>query len=69
MAFQEPSFAGRTSMRGVKYFSSSHGFELKVLHLFGKGIRAGFIPYDDKNVHWFFACFSSSQGNPFSPTR
>ncbi|KAL6346638.1 hypothetical protein AAG906_000256 [Vitis piasezkii] len=42
-------FAGRTSMRGVKYFSSSHGFELKVLHLFGKGIRAGFIPYDDKN--------------------
>ncbi|KAL6346737.1 hypothetical protein AAG906_002853 [Vitis piasezkii] len=50
VAFQEPSFAGRTSMRGVKYFSSSHGFELKVLHLFGKGIRAGFIPYDDKNV-------------------
>ncbi|XP_034682124.1 monooxygenase 2-like [Vitis riparia] len=61
VGFQEPSFAGRTSMRGVKYFSSSHGFELKVLHLFGKGIRAGFIPYDDKNVHWVFACCSSSQ--------
>ena len=65
LGFKEASFAGRSAIRGCAEFKSSHGFEPKFMQFFGKGLRAGAIPCDDKTVYWFFTWTLTSQGEFF----
>ncbi|KAL2231712.1 UNVERIFIED_CONTAM: Monooxygenase 2 [Sesamum indicum] len=55
LGFSNPSFAGRSAVRGLVHFENGHGFEPKFMQFFGKGIRYGVIPCDDRTVYWFFA--------------
>lgn len=65
LGFERPAFTRRSAVRGFAYFKSGHAFEPKFLQLFGKGVRSGFIPCNDKTVYWFMTLTSSSLGNPF----
>lgn len=69
LGLKKPAFTRRYAFRAYAYFKSGHGFEPKFLQFFGKGVRSGFIPCDDKTVYWFMAFTPSSQGNPFILTR
>ncbi|KAL8480682.1 hypothetical protein ACS0TY_027285 [Phlomoides rotata] len=54
LGFSNPSFGGRSAARGFVYFEDGHGFEPKLMHFFGKGVRYGLIPCDDYALFWFF---------------
>ncbi|PIN02865.1 3-hydroxybenzoate 6-monooxygenase [Handroanthus impetiginosus] len=54
LGFNKPAFVARSVVRGISYFEDGHGFEPKVMHFFGNGIRYGVIPMDDYAVYWFF---------------
>ncbi|KAL0348514.1 UNVERIFIED_CONTAM: Monooxygenase 2 [Sesamum angustifolium] len=54
LGFSKPSFAGRSAVRGLVDFENGHGFEPKFRQFFGKGIRYGVMPCDDRTVYWFF---------------
>ncbi|KAK4405365.1 Monooxygenase 3 [Sesamum angolense] len=59
LGFSKPSFAGRSTVRGLVDFENGHGFEPKLTQFVGKGMRYGVIPCDDRTMYWFFT---------FSPT-
>ncbi|KAL9317038.1 hypothetical protein ACSQ67_013555 [Phaseolus vulgaris] len=61
LGFKEASFTGRHSIRGCADFKTNHGFEHKSIRFFGKGIRAGAIPCDEKTVYWFFTWIPTGQ--------
>lgn len=61
LGLKKPAFTRRYAFRAYAYFKSGHGFEPKFLQFFGKGVRSGFIPCDDKTVYWFMAFTPSSQ--------
>ncbi|KAL0348516.1 UNVERIFIED_CONTAM: Monooxygenase 2 [Sesamum angustifolium] len=61
LGFSKPSFAGRSAVRGLVDFENGHGFEPKLMQFFGKGIRYGVSPCDDRTVYWFFAFSPSPQ--------
>lgn len=55
---------GRSAVRGLSVFPEGHGISLKFQQYVDVGIRAGFIPLNDKEVYWFFICTQSiSKGN------
>ncbi|KAK8561217.1 hypothetical protein V6N12_048291 [Hibiscus sabdariffa] len=58
IGFKNPSFTGRSSIRGNANFRGGHGFGTTFRQFFGSGVRAGLVPWDDENVHWFFTCTS-----------
>ncbi|KAK4405366.1 Monooxygenase 2 [Sesamum angolense] len=61
LGFSKPSFAGRSAVRGLVDFENGHGFEPKLMQFFGKGIRYGVSPCDDRTVYWFFSFSPSPQ--------
>ncbi|KAK8561216.1 hypothetical protein V6N13_149615 [Hibiscus sabdariffa] len=54
LGFKNPSFTGRSSIRGNANFKGGHGFGTTFRQFFGNGVRAGLVPWDDENVYWFF---------------
>ncbi|KAL0376251.1 UNVERIFIED_CONTAM: Monooxygenase 2 [Sesamum calycinum] len=61
LGFSKPSFAGRSTVRGLVYFENGHGFEPKLTQFVGKGMRYGVIPCDDHTMYWFFTFSHSPQ--------
>ncbi|XP_031381632.1 monooxygenase 3-like [Punica granatum] len=61
LGLKNPAFLGRASIRGVLNYNQAHGLEPRVTRCFGKGVRLGFIPYDDISVYWFFTWYPSPQ--------
>ncbi|KHN11494.1 hypothetical protein glysoja_015389 [Glycine soja] len=47
--------------RSCAEFRSDHGLEPSFMQFFGKGIRAGAIPCDEKAVYWFFTWAPTNQ--------
>jgi len=68
LGFKEASFTGRYAIRGFAEFKSNHGFEARFMQFFGKGVRAGAVPCDEKAVYWFFTWIPTSQGD-YSQTQ
>ncbi|XP_048128133.1 monooxygenase 2-like isoform X2 [Rhodamnia argentea] len=62
LGFKKPAFVGRSSIRGCAYYKHGHSFEPKFFQYFGKGVRSGVVPCDNKSIYWFFT-FSSSSKN------
>ena len=55
---------GRAAIRGMATFAQSHPtVEKKMVQIWGKGVRAGYIPCTDKQVYWFITRKSQPQGN------
>ncbi|KAL0348515.1 UNVERIFIED_CONTAM: Monooxygenase 2 [Sesamum angustifolium] len=61
LGFSKPSFAGRSTVRGLVYFENGHSFEPKLTQFVGKGMRYGVIPCDDRTMYWFFTFSPSPQ--------
>ncbi|KAG8368069.1 hypothetical protein BUALT_Bualt15G0007000 [Buddleja alternifolia] len=54
LGLSKPSFVGRSGVRALINYKDGHGFEPKLMQFFGKGVRYGVIPCDDRTVYWFF---------------
>ncbi|MCD7465591.1 hypothetical protein HAX54_001599 [Datura stramonium] len=63
MGFPEPNYVGHCAFRGLAYFPEGQPFEPKVNYIYGKGVRAGYVPVSDTKVYWFI-CFNSSSPGP-----
>lgn len=67
LGFKQPAFTGRSAIRGLANFKSSHGFDPIFMQFFGNGIRYGVIPCDDNTVYWYYTWAPTSQGKHLSP--
>ncbi|XP_059299188.1 monooxygenase 2 [Lycium ferocissimum] len=63
MGFPEPNYVGHCAFRGLAYFPEGQPFEPKVNYVYGKGVRAGYVPVSESKVYWFI-CFNSSSPGP-----
>ncbi|KAK8476480.1 hypothetical protein V6N13_080664 [Hibiscus sabdariffa] len=63
LGLKKPAFTGRSAIRGNASFEggAGHGFGAKFKQFVGKGVRSGFLPYDDENVYWFFTWCPSTK--------
>ncbi|KAJ8557939.1 hypothetical protein K7X08_004705 [Anisodus acutangulus] len=63
MGFPEPNYVGHCAFRGLANFPEGQPFEPKVNYIYGKGVRAGYVPVSETKVYWFI-CFNSSSPGP-----
>ncbi|RHN53791.1 putative FAD-binding domain, FAD/NAD(P)-binding domain-containing protein [Medicago truncatula] len=62
MGFSEPNYVGYCAFRGLASYSDGQPFELRVNYIYGKGLRAGYVPVSPTKVYWFVTFNSSSPG-------
>ena len=60
MGYSEPRYVGHMAFRGLADYADAGGqpFEPKVNYIYGRGVRAGFVPVSPTKVYWFI-CFNS----------
>ncbi|KAJ4956086.1 hypothetical protein NE237_012869 [Protea cynaroides] len=63
MGFSEPRYAGHCAFRGLGFYPNGQPFEPTVNYVYGRGLRAGFVPVSPTKVYWFI-CFNSSSPGP-----
>ncbi|XP_040382094.1 monooxygenase 2-like [Oryza brachyantha] len=68
MGFSEPRYVGHMAFRGLaRYDGDGAGggqpFEAKVNYIYGRGLRAGFVPVSATRVYWFI-CFNRPTPGP-----
>ncbi|KQK16159.1 monooxygenase 2 isoform X1 [Brachypodium distachyon] len=67
MGFSEPRYVGHMAFRGLADYggigAQGQPFEPKVNYIYGRGLRAGFVPVSATKVYWFI-CFNSSTPPP-----
>ncbi|XP_027081551.1 monooxygenase 2 isoform X1 [Coffea eugenioides] len=63
MGFPEPKYVGHCAFRGLGYFPEGQPFNPRVNYIYGKGIRAAYVPVSSTKVYWF-VCFNSSSPGP-----
>ncbi|XP_038680315.1 monooxygenase 2-like isoform X2 [Tripterygium wilfordii] len=63
MGFSEPKYVGHCAFRGLGYFPDGQSLEPKVNYIYGRGLRAGYVPVSPTKVYWFI-CFNSSSPGP-----
>ncbi|CAN4097789.1 unnamed protein product [Withania somnifera] len=63
LGFPEPNYVGHCAFRGLAYFPEGQPFEPKVNYIYGRGVRAGYVPVSETKVYWFI-CFNSSSPGP-----
>jgi len=68
LGFKEASFTRRFAIRGFAQFKTHHGLKLRYMQFFGNGVRVGVVPCNEKQVHWFFTCIPTNQGDFSSNT-
>ncbi|EEF32316.1 monoxygenase, putative [Ricinus communis] len=57
LGLSEPIHSGRSAVRGLAIYPQGHGFKQEVHQFVDVGIRAGFVPLNDKELYWFLCCF------------
>ncbi|KAG6606207.1 Monooxygenase 3, partial [Cucurbita argyrosperma subsp. sororia] len=63
MGFSEPNYVGHCAFRGLAYYPNGQPHEPKVNYIYGKGLRAGYVPVSATKVYWF-VCYNSSSPGP-----
>jgi 2-polyprenyl-6-methoxyphenol hydroxylase-like FAD-dependent oxidoreductase len=63
MGFSEPRYVGHCAYRGLAVYANGQPYEQKVHYIYGKGIRAGYVPLSSTKVYWFI-CFNSHSPGP-----
>lgn len=58
MGFPEPKYVGHCAFRGLASYSDGQPFGPRVNYIYGRGLRAGFVPVSPTKVYWFI-CFNS----------
>lgn len=62
MGFAEPKYAGHIAFRGLGFYPDGQPFEPRVNYVYGRGVRAGFVPVSPTKVYWFIIFNSSTPG-------
>ncbi|CAI9095666.1 OLC1v1031661C1 [Oldenlandia corymbosa var. corymbosa] len=63
MGFPDAKYVGYCAFRGLGVFPNGQPFQQRVNYIYGKGIRAGFVPVSSTKVYWFI-CYNSSSPGP-----
>ncbi|CAN6183436.1 unnamed protein product [Urochloa humidicola] len=63
MGFSEPRYVGHMAFRGLAEYADGQPFESKVNYIYGRGVRAGFVPVSSTKVYWFI-CFNRQDPGP-----
>lgn len=63
MGFPEPKYAGHCAIRGMAVYNEGQPHQPQVSYIYGRGIRAGFVPVSPTKVYWFI-CYNRSSPGP-----
>ncbi|XVF10903.1 hypothetical protein REPUB_Repub07fG0223400 [Reevesia pubescens] len=63
MGFSEPKYAGHCAFRGLGFYPNGQPFEPRVNYVYGRGLRAGYVPVSPTKVYWFICYNSPSAGS------
>ncbi|XP_021298941.1 uncharacterized protein LOC110427700 isoform X2 [Herrania umbratica] len=63
MGFSEPKYAGHCALRGLGYYPNGQPFAPRVSYIYGRGLRAGYVPVSPTKVYWFI-CYNSPSAGP-----
>ncbi|KAJ6714934.1 FAD/NAD(P)-BINDING OXIDOREDUCTASE FAMILY PROTEIN [Salix viminalis] len=63
MGFSEPKYVGHCAFRGLGFYTNGQPFEPRVNYVYGRGLRAGYVPVSPTKVYWFI-CFNSPSPGP-----
>ncbi|EEF30596.1 monoxygenase, putative [Ricinus communis] len=63
MGFPEPKYAGHSAFRGIGFYDNGQPFEPRVNYVYGRGLRAGYVPVSPTKVYWFI-CYNSQSPGP-----
>ncbi|URD86108.1 FAD binding domain [Musa troglodytarum] len=63
MGFSEPKYVGHCAFRGLGIYPGGHPYKAKVNYIYGRGLRAGFVPVSPTKVYWFI-CFNRTSPGP-----
>ncbi|KAK1274215.1 hypothetical protein QJS04_geneDACA012518 [Acorus gramineus] len=66
MGYPEPRYSGHCAFRGLAIYADGQPFEPKVHYIYGKGLRAGYVPLSPTKVYWFICFNSPSPGRKIS---
>lgn len=62
MGFPDPKYVGHCAFRGLGFYPNGQPFQPKVNYVYGRGLRAGFVPVSPTKVYWFICLNSPSPG-------
>lgn len=62
LGLSEPLNAGRSAGLGLAVFPEGHGLNKEVRLFVDAGMRAGYVPLNDKEIYWFLVCNCSAEG-------
>ncbi|CAH1453085.1 unnamed protein product [Lactuca virosa] len=63
MGFSEPKYVGYCAFRGLGEYPDGQPYEPRVNYIYGRGIRAAYVPVSPTKVYWF-VCFNSPTPGP-----
>lgn len=58
IGFSEPKYVGHCAYRGLGYYPNGQPFEPKLNYIYGRGVRAGYVPVSPTKVYWFI-CYNN----------
>lgn len=64
MGFSNPRYVGHCAFRGLALYPNGQPLEPKVSYMYGRGLRAGYVPISPTKVYWFICFNSPSPGLP-----
>ncbi|MED6158541.1 hypothetical protein PIB30_033666 [Stylosanthes scabra] len=63
MGFPEANYVGHCAFRGLASYPEGQPYGPRVSYIYGRGVRAGYVPVSPTKVYWFI-CFNSSSPGP-----
>ncbi|KAL1531203.1 monooxygenase 2-like isoform X1 [Salvia divinorum] len=63
MGFPDPRYVGHCAFRGLGVYPDGQPFQPRVTYVYGRGVRAGYVPLSSTKVYWF-VCFNSPSPGP-----
>ncbi|CAM8901130.1 unnamed protein product [Rhodiola kirilowii] len=63
MGYAEPNYVGHCAFRGLAYYPKGQPLQSRVNYIYGRGIRAGYVPVSPTKVYWFI-CFNDPSPGP-----
>ncbi|KAK8578950.1 hypothetical protein V6N12_069291 [Hibiscus sabdariffa] len=63
MGFSEPKYVGHCAFRGLGFYPDGQPFAANVNYIYGRGLRAGYVPVSPTKVYWFI-CYNSPSPGP-----
>nr|ATL77043.1 zeaxanthin epoxidase [Phellodendron amurense] len=62
LGLSAPVKSGRSAGLGMAVFPEGHGLSHEVRQFIDVGLRAGYVPLNDKEIYWFLTCNSPPKG-------